>query len=383
MEKKETRPSAPEKFEKKKKKKKWLIVLICALAAVGVFVAVAYGFFHHYYSMMGSVEDLPVKPQESNPSVTITPETDSQPEDGDSPDLTPSPLEEIQKIEENLRKNLEEMEANSELYQTDALNILLLGVDSRSDDLSGRTDCMILTSINKKTKQITMTSFLRDIYCSIPGYTETRLNEAYAYGGTQMLVDTIKANFGISVDRCIVVNFYLVMDLVDALGGIDLELSSDEIRVMNMYIKGHNKLLGNPEQNDILSESDAGTIHVNGNQALAYARVRYVGMDFARTGRQRTVISKCLDKIKTLKIRELLDLAEEFLPRVHTDLTQGDCAMLLMMMLNLSDYELQSLTVPVDGSWNFADINGMDVISIDFARNAQAWHDLVENGSAK
>ena len=135
-----------------------------------------------------------------------------------------------------------------------------------------------------------MTSFLRDIYLSIPGYESNRLNAAYAYGGTKLLTETIKANFGITVDRCLVVNFYVVMDLVDAVGGIDLDVTADEISVMNGYIRHHNQLLGNPENTDILSSDDAGTIHADGNQALAYARVRYVGTAFARTGRQRTVI---------------------------------------------------------------------------------------------
>lgn len=223
-----------------------------------------------------------------------------------------------------------------------------------------------------------MTSFLRDIYLSIPGHGNNRLNASYAFGGTELLTDTIMANFGISVDRCIVVNFYLVMDMVDAVDGIDLDVTADEIRVMNKYIRNHNQLLGNPEGTDILLEEDAGKIHVNGSQALAYARVRYVGTDFARTGRQRTVISKCLEKIKKLNVGKIIGLVGEFLPRIRTDLTEGDCATLLLMMLDLDSYEFQSLIVPVDGTWKNANINGMSVLTVDFSANARAWHDAVD-----
>lgn len=361
--------------EKKRGKKKWLVAFICVFVILGILVGVAYGMFHHYFSLMRRVEDQPAGTEEPTEFV----DTQLPPEQEDMPSIPPATDDEIEDLETELQKNLEQMEANSDLYHTDAFNILLIGVDSRSESMSGRSDSMILVSINKQTKQVTMTSFLRDIYLSIPGYGSNRLNAAYAYGGTELLTETIKANFGITVDRCLVVNFYLVMDLVDAVGGIDLELSADEIRVMNQYyISHHNRLLGNPEGTDMLSESDAGTVHVNGNQALAYARVRYVGTDFARTGRQRTVISKCLEKVKKMSLGEISGLAEKFLPRVLTDLSEGDCATLLLMMLNLGDYEFDNLTIPVDGTWNYANIRGMSVITVDFSANAQAWHNKVE-----
>lgn len=367
----ETKPLTEEKVAGKKK---WLIALVSVILVLGVLAGAGYGVFHHYFGLMGRLEAQ----EPDSPAETFGNLPD---EDEDEPSMPPAAEDEIQDLEDGLQKNLEQMEANSDLYKTDAFNVLLIGVDSRSDSMSGRSDSMILVSINKKTKQATMTSFLRDIYCSIPGYGSDRLNAAYAYGGADLLKDTIKANFGITVDRCLVVNFYLVMDLVDAVDGIDLDLTADEIGVMNRYyINAQNQLIGQPDGTDILSDSDAGTVHVNGNQALAYARVRYIGTDFARTGRQRTVISKCLDKIKTMGIGEISDLAEQFLPRVRTDLTEGDCAALLLMALDLKSYDFQSLAVPIDGSWNNANIRGMSVLTIDFDENTKAWHDLVDGG---
>lgn len=368
-------------FEKKKGKKRLLVVVAGIVLMLGAIAGTGYGIFHHYYSLMGRMDGLAgsAETENSAPSVTLAPnEQQLSLEQEEEPPVPPASEDEISRIEEELLRNLEQMEKDSELYQTEAFNILLVGVDSRSDSMSGRSDSMILVSINKKTKQVTMTSFLRDIYLSIPGHGNNRLNASYAFGGTELLTDTIMANFGISVDRCIVVNFYLVMDMVDAVNGIDLDVTADEIRVMNKYIRNHNQLLGNPEGTDILLEEDAGKIHVNGSQALAYARVRYVGTDFARTGRQRTVISKCLEKIKKLNAGKIIGLVGEFLPRIRTDLTEGDCATLLLMMLDLDSYEFQSLTVPVDGTWKNANINGMSVLTVDFSANARAWHDAVD-----
>ena len=358
----------------------WSIVLLSLLLVLALAAGLGYGVFHHYFSMLGRVDegfvsDDPVTAQEGGLQAdgsAFAPEAEEEPE------MPPASEKEMIQIENDLQKNLEEMESVSDLYETDAFNILLIGVDSRSDSMSGRSDSMILVSIDKKTKQVVMSSFLRDIYLSIPGHGSDRLNAAYAYGGTELLVETIRANFGIVVDRCAVVNFYLVMDLVDALGGIDLELSEDEIGVMvKKYISGQNKLLGNPPGTDYLTAEDAGTVHVNGNQALAYTRVRYVGTDFARTGRQRTVIQKCLEQIKKMDLGEISALAEEFLPRVRTNLTEGDCAALLLMALNLPDYEFSSFTVPMDGTWKNANISGKSVLLVDFSANAAAWYEKV------
>lgn len=370
----EPKPLTPEKGVKKKGKKKWIVILVSVLVVLGIVAGTGYGIFHHYYSLMGRLDpdDQPTIPADG----TLPPEPE------DDPTVPPASEDEIKNLEEELRENLEAIEQNSELYKTNAFNVLLIGVDSRSDSMSGRSDCMILVSIDKSAKKAVMTSFLRDIYCYIPGYGSDRLNAAYAVGGTDLLTETIKANFGITVDWCVVVNFYLVMDLVDAVGGIDLDLTADEIRVMNQYyINAQNRLIGQPDGTDILSKDDAGTIHVNGNQALAYARVRYIGTDFARTGRQRTVIAKCLEKVKKMGLGEISSLAETFLPRVRTDLTEGNCAALLLMALNLGDYEMETMAVPVDGSWNNANIRGMSVLTIDFDENAKAWHDLVDGGN--
>lgn len=364
----------------KKKNKLVSSILIAVIAVILVVAVIGIAVFYHYFNMLDrrSYDELQITNIAPVEEITITEAADENDNYGSEPEEASE--EEILSIEEELQANLEEMELNSDLYSVDAFNMLLIGVDSRENDYSGRSDAMILVSINKETKRIVLTSILRDTYVSIPGHGSNRLNAAYAYGGEELLAETIKANFGIEVDRFVIVNFYVVMDLVDAVGGVDIELSQDVIDVMNNhYIREMNRLLGDPEGTDIIPSSVAGTeVHLNGKQALAYARVRYVGTDFARTDRQREVIMQCLEKIKDMSLVELNSLAEDFLPKIRTNLTEMDCAHLLLTALNLSSYRFDEMRIPIEGSWSSAMINGMSVLTVDFKRNSDAWYNLVQ-----
>lgn len=364
-------------------KNKWPFTMVVVVIIVLILlISLSVYFFYHYYNMLDK-SSYDGGSGEINVSEDIA--EDSFYEEGELvndayEDIEEASPEEILSIEEALEKNLEDMASNSELYNTDCFNLLLIGVDSRSNNYSGRSDVMILVSINKETKRVVMTSILRDTFVSIPGNGTNRLNAAYAYGGEDLLVEAIKANFGIAVDRCAIVNFYVVMDLVNAVGGVDIELSSDVISVMNQYyISELNRLLGDSEGADLIDSSLAGTIvHLNGKQALAYARVRYVGTDFARTARQREVIMLCMNKMKGMSLSELDSLAEELLPKIRTNLTESDCASLLLMALNISSYSFGNMTIPIEGSWSNANIRGMSVLTIDFQKNTEAWFNLVQ-----
>lgn len=278
----------------------------------------------------------------------------------------PEPVKEAAPLPENMEEGTENV-----------FSILLIGVDSRKDDVAGRSDTMILFNINPDTKKIVMTSFLRDIYLDIPGYGGNRLNAAYAVGGPKLLSSTISANFGIEADKYIIMNFRMVQDVIDAFGGVYVDVTEEEIEYLNHNLNEHNSLLKNPSGTDHLSPEDAGTICLNGNQALAYARIRYIGTDFARTGRQREIISARIDKLRQMKVLEINDLLVEFLPRVSTNLTEKDVLSLLFMALKLRDYSVESFTIPTDGTWEYATVRGMSVIRTDFAANAKAWHEKI------
>jgi len=186
---------------------------------------------------------------------TIEPE-----EEDDDPEADNSPEEHIQAVEDTIQVNLEQNQEEATISDDDVINILLIGIDSRSDNDSGRSDSMILFSINNKSKKITITSIMRDIYVSIPGVHNNRINTAYAYGRASLLLKTIKQNFNIAIDKYVSVNFYSYMDIVDAIGGLELEISADEINVMNDYI------------NEIKDSNglDCDTIHVGNYIIVPY-----------------------------------------------------------------------------------------------------------------
>lgn len=363
--------------KRRKLNKRAFVVAFVALGGVAIVLVlvIAYALFGRYYYRLDRDMNIVQQAGEQGESdiLTAEPEENEEYEEG----VVEVSSEEAVEIDDALKQNLETLEEASELYGEDLFNLLLIGVDTRGTSYAGRSDAMILLSINRDDHRIVMTSFLRDIYVSIPNHGNNRLNAAYAFGGTELLTETIESNFGISVDRCAVVNFYFVMDLVNAVGGVEIDITPEEIRVMNDYIKSHNTQLGNPEGTDYLTNEDAGMKLLNGSQALAYMRVRYVGTDFARTGRQREVIMACLDKVKELGLVELDALMMEFLPRIKTDLTEGDCAMLLLTLVDISSYEIDSFAIPVDGTWSGANINGMSVLVVDFAANTKAWLDAV------
>lgn len=259
----------------------------------------------------------------------------------------------------------------------DVFTILLIGVDSRQETYTGRSDSQMLISVNQKSKKLVICSILRDCYVAIPGHGNNRINAAYAISGTDLLCQTIKNNFGIPVDRVAVVNFKVVADFIDAVGGVDLNVSEDEIKQINNNLGEQNRIFGNSSGTDTISTKKAGDIHLNGNQALAYARIRKVGTDFERTKRQRVVMEDALDKLAGLSFTQQSNLLKQFLPRVHTDLKTSEVLDLGSLVLRMKSYSVSSFSIPVDGTWSDMRVSGMDVLDVDFAANRTAWEDAV------
>lgn len=271
------------------------------------------------------------------------------------------------------KMNYSEIESvKTESYKEDGvINILLIGNDSRENGEDGRSDAMILLSVSNKTKTIQMTSLLRDMYVEIPGHDGNRLNAAYAYGGAELLMETIEQNLGISVNRYVLVNFEAFANLVDAVGGVDLELTNDEVQYVNGYLVEYNMLTGKPEGTDYLDASLSGMIHLNGPQALAYSRNRYIGTDFGRTERQRKVLSAVIKNLPKSVVTDPAGLVNGLLPNLTTNLTNGECYMLGLQAGKLLTYEIVQGSVPVDGSYQNVTIRGMAVLQVDFEKNRE------------
>ncbi len=248
-------------------------------------------------------------------------------------------------------------------------NVLLIGNDSREGGEDGRSDAMILLSISNETKTIHMTSLLRDMYVEIPGYEGNRLNAAYAYGGPSLLCETIEHNFGIEVNRYVLVNFQAFAALVDAVGGIDLEVTNEEVQWINAYLNEYNLLEGREMTTDYLDTSLSGEIHLNGPQALAYSRNRYIGTDFGRTERQRKVLSAVIKKLPIAFATNQNELIEQLFPNLTTNLTQNEVFVLSMDAGKLLSYEILQTVIPAEGTYSNASIRGMSVLEVDFEAN--------------
>ena len=248
-------------------------------------------------------------------------------------------------------------------------NILLIGNDSRTEDESGRSDAMILVSISSKTNSIHMTSLLRDIYVDIPGHDGNRLNAAYAYGGPELLMETIEENFDIEVNRYMLVNFQAFANLVDAVGGVELEVTNEEVQLINGYLVEYNQLEGRAEGTDYLDTSLSGEIHLNGPQALAYCRNRSIGSDFARTQRQRNVISAAMKKAPLALVTNGGELVNGLLSNVTTNLTKTELSGLMMQAPAMLTYDMIQGSIPLEGTYSNAKIRGMAVLEVDFEAN--------------
>lgn len=251
------------------------------------------------------------------------------------------------------------------------INILLIGNDSRDAGKDGRSDAMILLSISEKTQSIVMLSLLRDMYVEIPGYKDNRLNAAYSLGGAELLMETLEHNLGIEVHRYVQVNFQAFAGLVDAVGGVDLELSNEEVQYVNGYLTEYNVLEGRPEGTDYLDGGAYGMLHLNGPQALAYCRIRYIGSDFARTQRQRDVLMAVIKKAPKALLTNATELMNGLLPNLTTNLTEAECRQLSLQVINLTRYKLEQTRIPIDGSYQNAKIDGKSVLQVDFAKNQE------------
>ena len=254
---------------------------------------------------------------------------------------------------------------NASMYDDDIMNVLVIGSDARSLDERGRTDSIILLSINNKTDEITMTSFMRDMYVDIPGNNWNKINAANVYGGPELLMDTIEQNFDVRVDKYVYIDFYSFVDIVDAVGGIEVEISDEEAKGMKDPMAEQNKIMKKEKGSDYLTKG--GKLLLNGNQALAYARLRYVGnADFERTQRQRTVINKIKEKAVTFNPFKLNKIANASMSHITTNMTKSELFMLGNKLPFMLKYDTKELRIPEEGMYTYGNHNGQSTLDVDF-----------------
>lgn len=241
--------------------------------------------------------------------------------------------------------------------EDDVINILLIGQDRRPGEGRARSDSMIIASINKTDKTVKLTSLMRDLYVQIPGYSDNRINAAYTFGGMETLDATIKENFDIDIDGNIEVDFSGFKGVIDAVGGVDMDLTEAEITVINRDATG---------DGGTKLPSAAGTYHLNGTQALTYSRIRYIGnSDFGRTERQRKVLLSAFENVKKLSLDEMLGLADTVIPLLTTDMSGGDLIRLASDVFMMGIDTIETHNIPADASYSAVNIRGMDVLVPD------------------
>ena len=258
-------------------------------------------------------------------------------------------------------------------------NVLLIGTDSR--DLSqerGRSDSMILASINKKTRELTLTSFLRDSYVYIDDeYGYGKLNAAYSYGGAGLLMDTIESNYGVRIDDYILISFAACANVIDAVGGVKLDLSEEEADAVNeILISEVNELMGDDRNDDLLD--GGGEQKLDGKQALSYSRIRYVGnADFERASRQRTVMTQVLKKAAVNPVA-MARIFVTALPELSTNLSVGKSyGYTLRAPFLLIGYQLKTQQIPADDTFYGDDVDGESVLRVDCDANRQVLKDTI------
>ncbi len=254
-------------------------------------------------------------------------------------------------------------------------NILLLGeeaIDSGSG--RGRTDIMMIATMNTKEKTYKLTSLMRDMLVQIPENKDNKLNAAYEIGGIPLLYKTIELNFDLKLDGYVLVGFDDFESIINKLGGVNITLTTEEARYLN-----NTNYISKPEYRNV----SAGAQVLNGNQALGYCRVRYVATgdkelnDFGRTSRQRIVLNAIFDKYKSKSLPELALLLNDILPLITTDIKKDYFDTYLRTAMSMGLSEIQNLRIPADHTFDEGYVRKMSVLIPDIPENVRILHEFI------
>ncbi|WMJ79454.1 LCP family protein [Clostridium sp. MB40-C1] len=266
-------------------------------------------------------------------------------------------------------------EQNPEYEEQEGINnILLIGVDSRDPKEKARSDSMIIMTIDDNNKKLKLTSIMRDSYVPISGHGEQKINAAFAFGGPELLLKTLRDNFKISINKYIIIDFWGFEGLIDAVGGIDVDVKDYEIKELNKFI---GESTGGKKS---LTITHSGMQHLDGQQALSYARIRKVGNGtFERDQRQRFVISLLAKKLEDINIIQYPKLLNSLLPIVKTNI---EPVMLLNYGYTVSKIKpltIEQLQIPQNELSEGRIYMGSWVQIMDIEQNAKILNDFIFN----
>lgn len=265
-----------------------------------------------------------------------------------------------------------------EIYKStgDYTNIALFGLDSREGELEGgaQSDCIMIASINNKTNEVNLVSVYRDTLLKQSDDTYEKANYAYNVGGPTDAIAMLNRNLDLDIEKYVSVNFNALADVIDALGGIDIDMTEEEVFWTNGYCTETSKVVGR----STTELSGAGVHTLDGIQAVSYARIRYTeGDDYKRTERQRTVLQKVFEKTQKASFSTLNKIIDSVFPQVSTNLTIQN---ILGMAANATSYkmgETSGFPFEVEGSENVMNHEGSYVVPVDFASNVKKLHEFL------
>lgn len=269
-------------------------------------------------------------------------------------------------------------EDNLEIYQDtgEFTNIALFGLDSREGELDGgvRSDAIMIASINNKTKEVKVVSVYRDTLTQQADGTYDKANAAYSYGGPEEAISLLNRNFDLDIKKYMSVNFNALADVIDLLGGIELELTDEEVFWTNGYCTETSRVVGR----ETTELTKPGKQTLDGIQAVAYARIRKTeGSDFKRTERQRLVLEQVANKAKTANISTLNKIIDQIFPQVSTNLSAND---LLGMAASAVQYQIGEMSgYPFDVATpdSVIGLEGSFVVAIGAADNVKQLHEFL------
>ncbi len=261
-------------------------------------------------------------------------------------------------------------------HEEGVYNVLLLGEEAiGSGDARGRTDVIVIATLNTNNKTVKLTSLMRDTLVQIPGYKDNKLNTAYEKGGLDLLYETIALNFNLKLDGCVMVNFENFEKIIDKLGGLEITLTAGEARYLNST-----NYISNPEYRKVKE----GKQLLNGNQVLGYSRIRKRATitgnnnDYGRTDRHRIILNAIFDKYKTKDKAELAAMMFEFLPMITTDIDDKNFEALLNAYVKMGPAEMSQLRIPADGAFeDNVKVRGMSVLIPDIQENVEILHSFI------
>lgn len=255
-------------------------------------------------------------------------------------------------------------------------NIALFGLDVRPEEENCRSDTMMIVTVDNTRGKIKLISLMRDSLVSIDGYGETKLNEAYFYGGPSLAIRTINESFGTDITDYIAVNFNQLVEIINAMEGVEIDVQDYELDELNRVIRDYGLEQGQTFQ----SVQSAGLQTLDGVQALCYGRIRKggTGDDWGRVERQSIVLNALFDKVQSLSASRLIGLMQKLMPYVTTSLSPTEIAPLIVGAVRNGMPALEHTRVPLDGEWNYYGSSG-EYILYDLDVAADHIHEYIYN----